>query len=310
MIDLRQMRHVLALAEHRNFARAAEALHITQPALTRSIQGVEASLGALLFDRGRRDVAPTAIGELVLAHAGGLELAARDLERDVQLALGMEVGQLRIGAGSFAGTTLIGNALAKLTLAHPRLRTHVIQAPWLELPERLRQRDIELMVGDMSEVEAIDEFEVRLLKPQPYMPVARAGHPLAHRASLVTSDVLDYPLIGPGLTKAMETAIVRNLKLSDSRAGREKPLLTVVCDSLPVLRTLLLKTDAVAVLSPFMVADDLAARLLVAMKSLTMDAQSRYGIAHLKGRTLSAPARAFRDFLLSEQPSNVATAKQ
>jgi DNA-binding transcriptional LysR family regulator len=52
-IDLRQCRHVLALDRHRSFARAADALGLTQPALTRSLQALEKSIGARLFDRDR-----------------------------------------------------------------------------------------------------------------------------------------------------------------------------------------------------------------------------------------------------------------
>ena len=82
MFDMRRLRHALALAEHRNFARAAAALHITQPALSRSIQALEEGMGVLLFDRSPRDVEPTAFGELVLRHARGLELSSRDLDRE------------------------------------------------------------------------------------------------------------------------------------------------------------------------------------------------------------------------------------
>ena len=65
VFDMRRLRHALALAEYRNFARAADALHITQPALSRSIQSLEDGLGVRLFDRSPRDVQPTAFGELV-----------------------------------------------------------------------------------------------------------------------------------------------------------------------------------------------------------------------------------------------------
>jgi DNA-binding transcriptional LysR family regulator len=86
MIDLRHLRHALALAEHGNFARAADACHITQPALTRSIQSLEAALGVTLFDRRRGGVEPTAFGRLVLDHAAGLDMGSRELERELQLA--------------------------------------------------------------------------------------------------------------------------------------------------------------------------------------------------------------------------------
>jgi len=123
MVELRQLRHVIALAEHRKYARASGALHITQPALTRSIQGIEAQLGAPLFDRGPREVTPTAIGELVLRHARAIAHAAHDLERDVGLAKGMDLGELRVGAGPFVGATLVGEVVARMSRTHPKLRS-------------------------------------------------------------------------------------------------------------------------------------------------------------------------------------------
>ena len=59
MFELRHLRHALGLAEHRNFARAAEALHISQSALSRSIQSLEESLEVTLFDRAHGGVEPT-----------------------------------------------------------------------------------------------------------------------------------------------------------------------------------------------------------------------------------------------------------
>ena len=75
-IELRHLRHALALAEHGNFARAAEALHLSQPALTRSLQALEAQVGEQLFDRSHREVTPTTMGELLLQHARQLLLHA------------------------------------------------------------------------------------------------------------------------------------------------------------------------------------------------------------------------------------------
>lgn len=86
MISLRQLQHLLAVAEHRNFGRAADALHITQPALSRSIQVIEAIVGASLFDRSRAGIEPTDIGRLLIRHADLLNASARDLDREIRLA--------------------------------------------------------------------------------------------------------------------------------------------------------------------------------------------------------------------------------
>ncbi len=72
MIDLKRLRHLTALVQHGNFHRAAEALHLTQPALTRSIQALEAHVGAPLLTRHRTGVEPTELGRLLLRHAGAL----------------------------------------------------------------------------------------------------------------------------------------------------------------------------------------------------------------------------------------------
>lgn len=295
-MDLRQMRHVLALAEHRNYARAAQALHITQPALTRSIQGVESSLQAVLFDRGRRDVAPTAIGQMVLEHARTIEAAARDLERDVQLARGMEIGSLQIGVGSFAGPTFIAETLARFNQAYPGLRSKVILAPWRELPDRLRAREIELMVGDMSEIEALEDFQITLFSRRPYMPVVRAGHPLEDHGEIAVVDLDPFPVVGPTLLPPMEIAIRQYLGRLEHSVPNTT-LQAITCDSLSVLKTILLHSDAVSLLTPFMVADELRGGKLVAFPELSTTANSRYGVAHLRGRTLSSPARVFCDLL-------------
>jgi len=306
MIEIRQLRHIIALAEYRNYARASEALHITQPALTRSIQGIEAQLGASLFDRGRREVTPTAIGELVLRHARDLERAARDLERDVGLAKGMEIGALHVGAGPFVGATLVGEVVARMSRSHPGLRTRVVVAPWRELPERVRQREIELMVADMSEVEASEDFEVLPLEHHPTVAVGRAGHPLAAHTSPWPRALLEYPLAGAPASDEIEDKLLRLLK-PGTRRRRTDSILSVTCDSFSVLKSVLLHSDAIAMLSPFMCADELRDGRLVAMPRIQLNLRSRYGVARLRGRTLSEPARVFCDALLAWDAELAAT---
>lgn len=299
MVELRQLRHVIALAEHRNYARASGALHITQPALTRSIQGIEAQLGAPLFDRGPREVTPTAIGELVLRHARAIEHAAHDLERDVGLAKGMDLGELRVGAGPFVGATLVGEVVARMSRTHPKLRSCVTVAPWRELPERVRRREIELMVADMSEVEASEDFEVMPLEHHPTVAVGRAGHPLAVHPSPLPQTLLDYPLAGAPASPKVEDELARLLRPGARRQGAPGSVLAITCDSFSVLKSVLLHSDAIAMLSPFMCADEFRDGRLVAMPRIQIDLHAKYGIARLRGRTLSEPARVFCDTLLA-----------
>ncbi|WP_245214130.1 LysR family transcriptional regulator [Pseudomonas aeruginosa] len=92
---------------------------LSQPALTRSLQALEAQVGEQLFDRSHREVTPTTMGELLLQHARQLLLHAQDLQRDLQLACGLEQGELRVGVGPFAGAALVAPVLAILNRAYP-----------------------------------------------------------------------------------------------------------------------------------------------------------------------------------------------
>jgi DNA-binding transcriptional LysR family regulator len=296
--ELRQLRHAVALSEHRNFARAADTLHITQSALTRSIQALEARLGARLFDRGQRDVTPTMLGELVLRHAAALELAARDLQRDVELAKGLEIGELRIGAGPFAGAAITAWSVGRLSEAHPRLRTEVVIGPWQELPERIRQRQVDLIVGDMRDIGLLDGFEVRALEPHPMVWVCRAGHPLTSGPAVSFPELLAYPLAGPRLPGEVLAWLQR--QLPDELSGMRGSPVTITCDSSEVLKRILIRSNAISMMSPFMLADELRDGRLVALPYVGEGIDGRYGAAWLKGRTLSTPARVFLDLLVED----------
>ena len=85
-MNLRDLEYVVALAEHRNFGRAAEACFVSQPTLSTQIHKLEAELGVALFERGTRETIPTAVGLEVVAHAravlrrGGIDPRGRPVE--------------------------------------------------------------------------------------------------------------------------------------------------------------------------------------------------------------------------------------
>ena len=114
MIDLKQLHYAITLAKHGNYARAAEALDMSQPALSRSISGFEATLGVMLFNRTRKGVEPTAFGERLLARGETLLTGARELERDLVLMQGLDLGVLQIGAGPYPADMCVGRAIGNL----------------------------------------------------------------------------------------------------------------------------------------------------------------------------------------------------
>ena len=143
-LDLRALRQLLALADHGSFGRAAAALRMTQPALSRSMKGLEAEVGAELFERSPTGAVPTDEGRLLIERARDLVRAADELDRELLRRRVPGAGQIVLGAGPYPGETIVPAALTRFMAAHPLVRVRVVvRGDWDELLRRLRARELE-----------------------------------------------------------------------------------------------------------------------------------------------------------------------
>ena len=129
MIDLRQMRYFVALAETLHFARAAERLHISQPPLTRQIAALERQLGVRLLERNSRRAKLTHAGQRFLEDAR-LAVAAFDQAcRNARLAERGELGTLRIGFMMHAAHTVLPRLARRFMTEHPEVHVELRETP-------------------------------------------------------------------------------------------------------------------------------------------------------------------------------------
>jgi DNA-binding transcriptional LysR family regulator len=297
-IELRRLRHLIALADHGNFGRAAAAMYITQPALSRSIQALEAAVGARLVDRGRSGAELTEVGRLVLRHARSLEASASDLDRDIRLARNLEVGELRVGAGPWGGAALAAPVVGHLTAQHPRLRIRVVVAPWRELPARARAREVDLIVGSIGEIEQLDDFEDVRLSAHDTVTIARAGHPLLAAGDVTLGDLFAYPLAGPGLdTDASNILVALAKTVRPTPPMTADDLLTIECDSSDVLKQVLLGSDSLSFMPLFLVAAEIGSRQLAVVPGPDLGLRVQFGAAWLRGRSLGRAGTSFVELL-------------
>lgn len=116
------LHHFLLIVEHGTFTAAAKAAHLSQPALSASIQRLEEAHGARLLDRGRRGASPTAAGRALIPRARAALSAVEEGKRAVREVLELERGEVRLGAGATACTYLLPPTLADFRRAHPGVR--------------------------------------------------------------------------------------------------------------------------------------------------------------------------------------------
>ena len=248
MNDLRQLRHFVALAEHGHFARAAAAVHLSQPALSRSIQALEASLGCNLVDRHSRGISLTAHGSLVLEHARRLLAGSQALSSAVSQLGNLASGELRLGAGPYPAARLVPRSMGQFASAYPRVQVHLLIDNWENLRLRLLEDSIELFVADIRELQDDSRLHIQPLQRSPGVIFCRPAHPLLNLKPRSLADLGDYPLAGTQLPKEVAEQLKR-------LSGREQPL-GIECDNFMLLKALVAESDVISMAPWEVVAED------------------------------------------------------
>jgi LysR family transcriptional regulator, regulator of abg operon len=239
MIELRKIRHIVAVAQHRGFARAAEALHITQSALTKSVQAVETQLGITLFERGPRGVRLTADGEWFIERAGRVLAELQELEASGQAARELRQGQLRIGAAPAALDILLRDPLAQFARRFPGVRIQVEANSVEQIGVLLMRGEIDLAVGALDSLKAEKGLEVQELYTAPVAMFVRRGHPLDAARVPSLEELFHYPMIGPTPPEPHHT-VFRRMAI-ELRSPYRQP--QIIVGSFSVTQRLIEQTD-------------------------------------------------------------------
>ena len=205
-LDLRQLRHLIALVEHRNFGLAAESVNLSQSAFSRSIQALEQSFGARLIDR-TRNLEPTKKGLIVLEHARRMIGNAHDLINSVRQFNEDEAGELSFACGPAPAAWLMPQALGLFTRRLPKVRLRFHVDNWQALGQRLMAEECEFFVADARNFEHDPDYRVELLSRHRWGFCCRSEHPLAALDEVTVEQLFSYPLAGtvrpPNLRKAL-----------------------------------------------------------------------------------------------------------
>ena len=192
-MELRHLRYFVAVAEERNFTRAAERLHIAQPPLSRQIQQLEEYLGVALIEKGSRPLKLTEAGQFFLAHAKPLLDQVRDLK-----AMTQRVGKLeRTLSVGFVASTLYGllpDIIRRYRERHPEVEVTLQEMTTVDQLKALKEGRIDVGFGRIkSEDPSIRRIRLRDERMVVALP---SGHRLAQRQDgLRLVDLLHEPLL-------------------------------------------------------------------------------------------------------------------
>lgn len=286
-MDLKRLKHVLALADERNFARAAERVHLSQPAFSRSIQALEAELEIRLFDRGSTEVSATPAGAFVIERARKLLFDSRCLERDISLYRKNLIGDLAFGVGPFPAATLLPTLIPELRQQYAGVRVRVEVNNWANLLQHLRNEELDFFVADTRDLPASADLAIRPLARQFGNFYVRAGHPLLKENVVRPADLGAYGIATVRLPQAIRASLTQVLA---AEPGASLPL-ALECDDVLTLKRSALGSDTVLAIVHAAVIEEVNAGQLFPLQVQGVPAlHSEMGIVSLQGRSHSPVA--------------------
>jgi len=247
-MDLRQLEYFVAVAEERNFTRAAERVHISQSGVSAQIRQLERELGAELFDRSARTVTLTVAGKAALEHARSALAAAGAVGQAVGEVTDLIRGRLTVGMVIGCTLTPLFDALATFHQAHPGVEISLVEDSSDRLIEKVRASTIDLaLIGAATAtpdgLDALTIISERLVAAVP------AGHPLAKQRRVTLRDLVAHPIVcmprGTGMRTVFDQACA---------AQSLQPTIALQASAADAIADLAARGLAVAILSDSMAA--------------------------------------------------------
>ena len=294
MHSVRQFELVKALATYRHFGRAAAALGVSQPALTRSLKHLEDVLGVPLFDR--QGVTPTVFGELMLNHGEPVIKGFADLLREIDLAKGLEIGEFSVSAGPYPAEISGQRAIGMLSAQHPRLFVELKLFNWTKIVNQVLNERIDLGFADLSEAAENPELETEAVRSSQLNFFCAARHPLAGRNSVTLEDLCEFPWVGPTVTDRMRRFLPRAIcPAACSMRRRIDSCRESWSGTFTAAKHIVLAGQGIGAALPFQLKREIddgdCVLLPIELPWLSLN----YGFISKRGRTHSPAAKAFMD---------------
>lgn len=274
-MDSRRLRHFLAVYEHGTFGRAAAALHVTQPALSKSIRQLEQELKVKLFERTPSGVVATLHGQTLSLHAKVIEAEMRNAEREIAAFSGAAKGTVSVGVTPSVAADLMPRIFLKLHAERPGITVKVIEGLMEHHVPALRRGEIDVAIGGWIRGASPDLVTEIVLRDEVCV-FAGAHHPLVSRSVVPLAGLLEYPWVLPPHTQFW----LDQLEKTFVAYGLPPPIPDAVTNSPGFIKAMLLRDSYLSALPTQLLVNERQSGaitpLTVAEIAITMDITATY----------------------------------
>ena len=192
-MNLRDLRYLVALAEHKHFGRAADSVFVSQPTLSTQIMKLEEELGVSLVERTPRKVLLTEVGQEIVKRAREVLTEIEQIREIARRTLDPESGSLRLGIFPTLGPYLLPHVVPRIRERYPRLELLLVEEKTEEILRQLREGRLDAAVLALPVHDA--HLHVERLFDEPFVLAVPTDHPLAKRSSISLNQLEDQSLL-------------------------------------------------------------------------------------------------------------------
>ncbi|MDQ9169555.1 LysR substrate-binding domain-containing protein [Oxalobacteraceae bacterium R-40] len=291
---LRQLKVFETVARHSSFSRAAEELHLTQPAISTQIKTLEGHAGLPLFEQLGKKIYLTPAGTELLFYSKQIIHLFQEAEEALTQFKGVSGGKLNVSVIS-AGDYFFPRLLVEFARRHKgvtlNLKVHNREELLQQLEENLT--DLAIMVRPPKELDTVNES----FAPHPYVIVAAPSHPLAKKKNIPVSRLLDEPFVvrekGSDTWNSMEEGFAGRLDLNQINIAME-------IKSTETIKQAVIAGIGISFLSAHTISLELKAESLVILDVVGFPVMLNWYVVHRRNKRLPPVALAFKNFLMSD----------
>ena len=192
-MDIRQLKYFIEVARHKSFTKAALALHVTQPTLSKMVKNLEDEMDVVLFDRSARQITLTDAGEVVYEQANKIVNSLDDLSASLYDVMHLKKGKIRIGLPPVISTLFFPTIIAEFQLAYPDVTVEIAEYGARKVEQKVLEGAVDLGFV-MLPVDA-EKFDVEPFVEQEIKLLVHESHPLANREVIDLIDFKDDPFL-------------------------------------------------------------------------------------------------------------------
>jgi len=288
MLNLRDLEYFVVVAEHRNLGRAAEALGLSQPALSKTLRRMETSMQTKLVRKTPKGIELTAVGATFLAHVRRIRLSVDDVTHEIADLTQGHSGHLRIGCGADMIDLFVSPACSRLLKISPKVTFSVTMAQNDTLFPAVRNGEFDLILSGLPTAPYADLVHDPLLD-DPFVVYAAAHHRLARRRRVTLAD-----LVGQELTLSKPIALsTSRWTQTFERSGLQAPKVTITTNSHALMLHMVASSNLLGFMPRWYVRNGGSKVRLVELPIKHPDWSRKGGISYRKDAYLSPAAHRF-----------------